>query len=223
LGPGITSDTDLAGLGEALVTALKAQEESRTVARGAAGIAATGAAGGAGAWGATPVGAEVTPSQLRDWLTYPPEWGPSEWGPIPFLPDNDLLVQRMEAQWGPLYRYRGISTTAGGNLLVSGVGLGNVLVGVQPLLGLEGDPMRLLFERDLTPHPQYAAFYKWLQLVGGAIVGGGGGGCRRHRVGTALSAAGCGRGGSQGRQAVGGCAQPWRVVCGRDCMHLPTV
>lgn len=26
----------------------------------------------------------------------------------------------------------------------------------------EGDPMRLLFERDLTPHPQYASFYKWL-------------------------------------------------------------
>jgi magnesium chelatase subunit H len=40
---------------------------------------------------------------------------------------------------------------------------GNVFVGVQPLLGVEGDPMRLLFERDLTPHPQYAAFYKWLQ------------------------------------------------------------
>jgi magnesium chelatase subunit H len=37
---------------------------------------------------------------------------------------------------------------------------------VQPLLGLEGDPMRLLFERDLTPHPQYAAAYKWLQQVG---------------------------------------------------------
>ena len=26
-----------------------------------------------------------------------------------------------------------------------------------------GDPMRLLFERDLTPHPQYAAFYKWME------------------------------------------------------------
>lgn len=25
---------------------------------------------------------------------------------------------------------------------------------LQPLLGVEGDPMRLLFERDLTPHPQ---------------------------------------------------------------------
>ena len=57
-------------------------------------------------------------------------------------------------------------------------------IGVQPVLGLEGDPMRLLFERDLTPHPQawlppsfcschcsqhwvsllqYAAFYKWVQ------------------------------------------------------------
>lgn len=46
---------------------------------------------------------------------------------------------------------------------MGGLQLGNVFVGVQPLLGLEGDPMRLMFERDLTPHPQYAAFYQWLQ------------------------------------------------------------
>lgn len=50
-----------------------------------------------------------------------------------------------------------------GNFVVSGLLLGNVWIGVQPALGVEGDPMRLLFERDLTPHPQYAAFYKWLQ------------------------------------------------------------
>jgi cobalamin biosynthesis Mg chelatase CobN len=43
-------------------------------------------------------------------------------------------------------------------------------IGIQPLLGLEGDPMRLLFERDLTPHPQYAAAYKWLQQVGVYVV-----------------------------------------------------
>ena len=55
------------------------------------------------------------------------------------------------------------SGCAAGDLLVSGVQLGNVWVGVQPALGVEGDPMRLLFERDLTPHPQYAAFYNWLQ------------------------------------------------------------
>ena len=40
--------------------------------------------------------------------------------------------------------------------------VGNIFIGVQPLLGMEGDPMRLLFDRDLTPHPQYAAFYEWL-------------------------------------------------------------
>jgi hypothetical protein len=34
----------------------------------------------------------------------------------------------------------------------------------QPLLGVEGDPMRLLFERDLTPHPQYCAAYEWMRL-----------------------------------------------------------
>ena len=45
---------------------------------------------------------------------------------------------------------------------MSGVQLGNVWIGVQPALGVEGDPMRLLFERDFTPHPQYAAFYHWL-------------------------------------------------------------
>jgi magnesium chelatase subunit H len=43
------------------------------------------------------------------------------------------------------------------------VQVGNVWIGVQPMLGIEGDPMRLLFDRDLTPHPQYAAFYKWLE------------------------------------------------------------
>lgn len=52
-----------------------------------------------------------------------------------------------------------------GDLLVNGVQLGNIWIGVQPPLGVEGDPMRLLFERDLTPHPQYAAFYLWLQHV----------------------------------------------------------
>ena len=51
-----------------------------------------------------------------------------------------------------------------GSFVVGGVQLGNVWIGVQPALGVEGDPMRLLFERDLTPHPQYAAFYRvWLQ------------------------------------------------------------
>lgn len=42
-------------------------------------------------------------------LTFPSEWGPSEWGPIPFLPENDLLVQKMERQWGDLRSYRWVA------------------------------------------------------------------------------------------------------------------
>lgn len=47
--------------------------------------------------------------------------------------------------------------------LLGGLLLGNVWIGVQPPLGIVGDPMRMMFERDLTPHPQYAAFYRWLE------------------------------------------------------------
>ena len=56
-----------------------------------------------------------------------------------------------------------VRVRAAGDLIISGLRFGNVFVGVQPALGIEGDPMRLLFQRDLTPHPQYVAFYKWLQ------------------------------------------------------------
>lgn len=104
-----------------------------------------------------------------DMLTFPHTWGPTEWGPIPYLPSEDVLVKRMEKQWGSLHSYRGINSTIRGTLLIPGVQLGKLWIGVQPLLGLEGDPMRLLFERDLTPHPQYAAAYKWLQEVSGMV------------------------------------------------------
>jgi magnesium chelatase subunit H len=148
--------------GEAVVRALKAFEEGRVIAGGAKAVERAGA-GDAAAFGAEPVGAEVTPARLKELLSFPASWGPTEWGPIPFLPDADVLVRRMEAQWGPLDRYTGIGTTATRASLVTGLRLGNVFIGVQPALGVEGDPMRLLFDRDLTPHPQYAAFYKWLQ------------------------------------------------------------
>lgn len=67
----------------------------------------------------------------------------------------------IEKQWGSLSE-TGIKTYDR-KLLVGGVQLGNLWIGVQPPLGIPGDPLRLMFERDLTPHPQYAAFYQWLQ------------------------------------------------------------
>ncbi|MBE9055377.1 magnesium chelatase subunit H [Sphaerospermopsis sp. LEGE 08334] len=72
-----------------------------------------------------------------------------------------LRTYRIEKQWKSLTG-AGIKTY-GDELHIGGVQLGNVWIGVQPPLGIQGDPMRLMFERDLTPHPQYAAYYKWLQ------------------------------------------------------------
>ena len=57
----------------------------------------------------------------------------------------------------------GPNVSARGDLVVSGLQLGNVWITVQPLLGVEGDLMRLLFERDLTPHRQHCAAYEWMK------------------------------------------------------------
>lgn len=79
-----------------------------------------------------------------------------------------LLTRRIQRQWQSLSK-TGIRTLEDGDhpeasrYLLGGIQLGQVWIGVQPPLGLAGDPMRLMFERDLTPHPQYAAFYQWLQ------------------------------------------------------------
>ena len=89
-----------------------------------------------------PIPTTVNVRQLEKWLGY-------------------LLSTRIERQWGELTR-TGIKTDDN-DFLLGGVQLGNVWLAVQPPLGIAGDPMRLMFERDLTPHPQYAAFYQWLQ------------------------------------------------------------
>ena len=72
-----------------------------------------------------------------------------------------LQTSRVEKQWQSLTG-TGIKTY-GDEFQIGGIQLGNVWIGVQPPLGIAGDPMRLMFEKDLTPHPQYTAFYKWLQ------------------------------------------------------------
>jgi magnesium chelatase subunit H len=87
-------------------------------------------------------GASVPVDTLRRWL-----------GP--------LHTSRIEKQWGPLEESP--LRTLANRFLLGGVRLGNVWIGVQPPLGVAGDPMRLMYEKDLTPHPQYAAFYGWLQ------------------------------------------------------------
>ena len=60
------------------------------------------------------MGAEISSQELKEALAFPQGWGPSEWGPMPYLPDPNTLVQRMESQWGDLDSYRGLNTSAKG-------------------------------------------------------------------------------------------------------------
>jgi magnesium chelatase subunit H len=106
---------DLTGVGDSIIKALRTQEQFATVSRGAPAVEKIPVAVGSS------VGAEVSPRDLRESLMFDEHWGPTEWGPIPFLPKPDLLVEAMEKAWGDLYSYRGINSTAKGNLLVSGV------------------------------------------------------------------------------------------------------
>ena len=89
---------------------------------------------------------EVSYSELQSWL-------------------GKQMTSKVVKQWGELDRYTGLGSAGAGNFKIQGLQLGNVFIGIQPLVGTEGDPMRLLFQRDLTPHPQYVAFYLWLQRV----------------------------------------------------------
>ena len=122
----------------AQVAALSAMEEP---AAWSGGLAAASAAAAAASPRAPPVmGAEVTPSELASWLSFPAEWGPSEWGPIPFLPDPDSLLRSMERNWGPLSSFSGLRSffpassrdAPGPRLLVAGLQLGNLWIGVGP-------------------------------------------------------------------------------------------
>jgi len=82
------------------------------------------------------------------------------------LIDNNDHVRRepwlkqIEAQWGPA---PGRQLSNGRAIFVLGQQFGNVLVAVQPAFGYEGDPMRLLFEKGLTPTHAFSAFYRYLR------------------------------------------------------------
>jgi magnesium chelatase subunit H len=74
-------------------------------------------------------------------------------------------LREIEGQWGPA---PGRQQSDGGGLFVLGERFGNVLVGVQPAFGYEGDPMRLLFEKGFAPTHAFSAFYRFLREDFGA-------------------------------------------------------
>ncbi len=80
---------------------------------------------------------------------------------------REAHLAEIEAQWGPA---PGRHQTDGASIFVLGARFGKVLVGVQPAMGYEGDPMRLLFERGFAPTHAFSAFYRYLREDFGADV-----------------------------------------------------
>ena len=74
-------------------------------------------------------------------------------------------LKEIEAQWGPA---PGRQQSDGSSIFVLGERFGNVFVGLQPSMGYEGDPMRLLFEKGFAPTHAFSAFYRWLREDFGA-------------------------------------------------------
>ena len=72
---------------------------------------------------------------------------------------TELHLAEIEAVWGPA---PGKLQSDGGHVHIYGAKFGNVFVGIQPAFGLEGDPMRLLFEGAFSPTHAFVAFYRWL-------------------------------------------------------------
>jgi magnesium chelatase subunit H len=69
-------------------------------------------------------------------------------------------LAQIEAQWGAA---PGRQQSDGSSIFVLGERFGNVLVGIQPAFGYEGDPMRLLFEKGFAPTHAFSAFYRYLR------------------------------------------------------------
>ncbi len=78
---------------------------------------------------------------------------------------RERWLREIEAQWGAA---PGKQQSDGRSLFVLGERFGNVFVGIQPGMGYEGDPMRLLFEKGFAPTHAFSAFYRWLREDFGA-------------------------------------------------------
>ena len=73
---------------------------------------------------------------------------------------REKWLSEIEAQWGPA---PGKVLSNGSNIFVLGRQFGNVLVTIQPGMGYEGDPMRLLFEHGFSPNHAFSAHYRYLR------------------------------------------------------------
>ena len=78
---------------------------------------------------------------------------------------RERWLRDIESAWGPA---PGRQLSDGRSIFVLGAQFGNALVAVQPGMGYEGDPMRLLFEKSVAPTHAFSAFYRYLREDFGA-------------------------------------------------------
>jgi magnesium chelatase subunit H len=78
---------------------------------------------------------------------------------------REVHLDAIEKQWGAA---PGKHQTDGASIHVLGERFGNVFVGLQPAFGVEGDPMRLLFDGGFAPTHAFSAFYRWMREDFGA-------------------------------------------------------
>jgi cobaltochelatase CobN len=101
-----------------------------------------------------------THSKLREMIKVPVKKY-NEW--LEEVPDKPL--RRIMEEWGPP---PGRINVYNDSLLIPGLIFGNIFVGLQPPRGMHEDPSKIYHDKDLPPHHQYVAFYKWIVKEFGA-------------------------------------------------------
>lgn len=76
-------------------------------------------------------------------------------GEIPEYPRKTMLKE-----WGAP---PGKIMTYQNSIIIPGLTLGKIFIGVQPARGIHEDPTKIYHNKDLPPHHQYVAFYKWIK------------------------------------------------------------
>jgi magnesium chelatase subunit H len=74
--------------------------------------------------------------------------------------------QEQEERWGAFPGE--VAPVGRESLFIGGLRFGKIFIGIQPRLAVDGDPMRLLFDKKSVPHHQYLSFYRYVSRGFGA-------------------------------------------------------
>jgi len=70
------------------------------------------------------------------------------------------MIEQVSKEWG---EPPGDIMADNNSFLIPGIINGNIFIGLQPSRGSFEDPSKLYHDKDLPPHHQYMAFYRWLE------------------------------------------------------------